>query len=42
MKDMCAVENYKTITIITVRLVSTGWSGATVVPSKGPVNYAVK
>ena len=37
-----ATENGKTITILTVRLVLTGWSAAVVVPFKGPVNYAVK
>jgi hypothetical protein len=37
-----AVEGGKTITILTVRLVLTGWSAAVVVPFKGPVNYAVK
>ena len=37
-----AVEGGKTITILTVRLVLTGWSAAAVAPFKGPVNHAAK
>jgi hypothetical protein len=37
-----AVEAGVTITILTVRVVLSGWSGATVVPGKGPIEYAVR
>ena len=37
-----AVEDGRTLTILTVRFATTGWSAATVVSQKGPGRFAVQ